>query len=200
MFWCDTDLGPSSQRAVGLGYQQEVIARLKNETLSYSHSQINVTLDSNTDTFPLNQSLYLDFSHDTNMISVLAAFGLRQFAQFLDPAHHPGPHNFTAAHLTPFGARFDIEIIRTPLPLSPNRDEYQEGKETKYVHFMVNQRTVPLGVSLPDCDSSRVDGWCELNTFVRVQEGMTKLAKFDEACFGEYKPVEYGDIVDGAPP
>lgn len=188
-----------SQRAVGLGYQQEVIARLKNETLSYSHSQINVTLDSSTDTFPLNQSLYLDFSHDTNMISVLAAFGLRQFAQFLDPKRHPGPHNFTASHLTPFGARFDIEVIRTPLPLSPNREEYQEGKETKYVHFMVNQRTVPLGVSLPDCDVSRVDGWCELDTFVRVQEGMTKLANFDKACFGEYNSVGYGLVVDGAP-
>ena len=185
---------------MGLGYQQEVIARLKNETLAYSHSQINVTLDNNTDTFPLNQSLYLDFSHDTNMISVLAAFGLRQFAQVLEPTRNPGPRNFTASHLTPFGARFDIEVIRTPFPLSPDRETYQEGGETKYVHFMINQRTVPLGVSLSDCDDSRVDGWCELDTFVRVQERMSNLANFDEACFGEYEPPGYGGVSDGAPP
>lgn len=185
---------------MGLGYQQEVIARLKGETLSYSHSQANITLDDNTDTFPLNQSLYFDFSHDTNMISVLAAFGLRQFGQALDPTNLPGPHNFTVSHLTPFGARFDIEIIRTPLPLSPDRETYLEGGETKYVHFLVNQRTVPLGASLPECDASRVDGWCELDTFVKVQEGMARLAKFDQACFGEYPPMSYGEVVDGAPP
>ena len=185
---------------MGLGYQQEVIARLKNETLSYSHSQANITLDDNTDTFPLNQSLYFDFSHDTNMISVLAAFGLRQFAPFLDPERHPGPHDFTVSHLTPFGARFDLEVIRTPRPLSPGRETYLEGGETKYVHFMINQRTVPLGASLPECDASRVDGWCELGAFVRVQERMAGLAKFDEACFGEYKPLAYGDVDDGAPP
>lgn len=51
-------------RAVGVGYVQEVVARLENHTLGYSGSQINTTLDNNTATFPLNQSLYFDFSHN----------------------------------------------------------------------------------------------------------------------------------------
>ncbi|SPN96746.1 related to phytase [Cephalotrichum gorgonifer] len=187
-------------RAVGLGYQQEVMARLKNQTLSYSHSQINVTLDSSTDTFPLNQSLYFDFSHDTNIASVLTAFGLRQFSQFLDPTEYPGPHNATVSHMTPFAARLDIEVIRAPLPLSADRESYLEGEETRYVHFVLNQRTVPLGLSHPECDAARVDGWCELHTFIRVQERMAKLARFDEACFGDYLPLKYGDVTDGAPP
>ena len=188
------------QRAVGIGYQQEVIARLKNHTLGYSGSQINVTLDSSTETFPLNQSLYLDFSHDTNIVSVLTAFGLTQFADHLQPTAHPGPHNFTVRHIVPFGARLDIEIIRAPKPVAADRsDSSPSGGETKYIHFVLNQRTVPLGVSFPECDASRVDGWCELSTFLRVQEEMPKKAKYDEACFGKYTARPYGMIMDGAP-
>ncbi|ROT40078.1 phosphoglycerate mutase-like protein [Sodiomyces alkalinus F11] len=187
-------------RAVGLGYQQEVIARIKNHTLEYSHSQINVTLDNNEETFPLNQSLYFDFSHDTNIASILTAFGFKQFAGLLKPDAYPGPHDFTVSHITPFGARLDIEIIRTPKPFAADRSRYlDEGRETKYIHFVLNQRTLPLGVSFPECDSKRVDGWCELETFLEVQEAMPALADFDHACFGEVDVLPYGSVNDGRP-
>ncbi len=139
-------------------------------------------------TFPLNQSLYFDFSHDTNIASILTAFGLEQFAGSLDPLSYPGEHNFTVTHLTPFGARLDIEIIQAPAPLAADRSGYHDldtGKVTKYVHFVLNQRTVPLGWSLPECDAARVDGWCELGAFLRAQERMPLLAQFEQACFGD---------------
>ncbi|KAI9171429.1 3-phytase A [Paramyrothecium foliicola] len=188
-------------RAVGLGYQQEVIARLKNHTLGYSGSQINVTLDSSTETFPLNQSLYFDFSHDTNIASILAAFGLRQFAEDLPATEYPESHQYDISQITPFGARLDIEVIKTPKPLSANREGYLEtGGETKYIHFVLNQRTLPLGKSFSECGADRKDGWCELNTFLKVQESMADLAKYDYACFGDYPSVSYGEVTDGAPP
>lgn len=175
------------------------MARLKNHTLGYSGSQINTTLDSSTETFPLNQTLYFDFSHDTNIVSVLTALGLRQFADELPATHYPGPHNFTVAHVTPFGARLDMEIIKTPHPLSPNRDGYLKGGETKYIHFVLNQRTLPLGFSFPECDATRKDGWCELETFIKVQDTMADKARYDFACFGDYPPESYGKVTDGAP-
>ncbi|PHH64555.1 hypothetical protein CDD81_4334 [Ophiocordyceps australis] len=199
-FSATNSFGSPTGRAVGLGYQQEVIARLKNHTLGYSGSQINVTLDSSTMTFPLNQTLYFDFSHDTNIISILTAFGLRQFSKKLLPTENAGPHDFTVSHLTPFGARLDIEIIKTPQPLSPNRQGYLPGNETTYVHFVLNQRTLPLGKSLPECDESRKDGWCEFDTFVKVQEEMTSRAQFDYACFADYPVPPYEQVVDGVPP
>ncbi|CAK7201694.1 hypothetical protein SEUCBS139899_004403 [Sporothrix eucalyptigena] len=193
----------STGRAVGIGYQQEVLARLRNHTLGYSGSQINTTLDNNTDTFPLNQSLYFDFSHDSNIVSVLTAFGFTQFAQFLPPSSYPGPHNFTVTHVVPFGARLDIEIIRAPKPVQADRSGYVEdganAKETKYIHFILNQRTIPLGLSFAECDASRVDGWCELDTFLRVQDTMAGRAKYEAACFGPFTPWPYGTIMDGAP-
>ncbi|KZL73390.1 3-phytase A precursor (histidine acid phosphatase) [Colletotrichum tofieldiae] len=187
-------------RAMGIGYQQEVIARLQNHTLGYSGSQINVTLDNNTVTFPLNQSLYFDFSHDTNIASILTAFGLKQFSQLLQPTEYPGPHNFTVSHITPFGARLDIEIIKTPKPFKADRSGYDEdGGETKYVHFILNQRTVPLGWSFPECDAERKDGWCEFETFLKVQEDMPELADYDRACHGDIETVPYGVVYDGRP-
>ena len=178
-----------------------MLARLKNHTLGYSGSQINVTLDNSTETFPLNQSLYLDFSHDTNIISILAAFGLRQFASPVLPnSTYPGPHNFTVSHITPFGARLDIEIIRAPKPVAANRSGYLPGRETKYVHFVLNQRTVPLGWSIPECDAARLDGWCEFDAFIAAQDKMAGLAKYDLACHGHYEQPAYGSVTDGAPP
>ncbi|KAK3328849.1 phosphoglycerate mutase-like protein [Apodospora peruviana] len=204
-FYGNNAFGSPTGRAVGIGYQQEVIARLKNHTLGYSGSQINVTLDNSTDTFPLNQSLYFDFSHDTNIVAILTAFGLRQFAGSLDPARYPGEHNFTVSHMTPFGARLDIEIIQTPKPVKADRSGYEDGGElTKYVHFVLNQRTLPLGWSFPECDDTRVDGWCELGQFLKAQEAMPRRARFEYACFGDWTSEEgvgeFGFTDDGAPP
>jgi hypothetical protein len=178
------------------------MARLRNHTLGYSGSQINVTLDNNTDTFPLNQTLYFDFSHDTNIVSILTAFGLRQFSQLLQPSTHPGEHSLTVSHIVPFGARLDIEVIRTPRPLAADRRSgyAAEGGETKYVHFVLNQRTLPLGWSLPECDASRVDGWCEFGAFLAAQDRMAGLAKFDHACYGDWEDGPYGSVTDGSPP
>ena len=70
-------------RAVGIAYVEEVLARLQQHVFNSEGTQANLTLDNNTRTFPLNQSLYFDFSHDTNMAAILTAFGLKQFAPVL---------------------------------------------------------------------------------------------------------------------
>lgn len=186
-------------RAVGIGYVQEVLARLHNHTLGYhGDSQVNTTLDNNLETFPLNQTLYFDFSHDTNIMSILTAFGFTQFSGFLNETFYPGPHILTVSHLEPFAARMDIEIIKTPSPLGLDR-KYIEGKPTSYIHFLLNQRTLPLGFSFPECGADRLDGWCELETFLKVQERSTPLADYDFACNGKYDAVPYGTVTNGAP-
>lgn len=54
-------------RAVGVGYVVEIMNRLQGHLITKPMAQINVTLDSMAATFPLNQSIYFDFSHDTNI-------------------------------------------------------------------------------------------------------------------------------------
>ena len=153
-------------------------------------------------TFPLNQTLYFSFSHDTNIASVLTAFGLKQFAQFLPTSGPPANQQMTVSHLEPFGARLDIEVISAPRPVAANRttasDAYTTGPATKYIHFIQNQRTIPLGASFPAC-GNRTDGWCELGTFLGIQNGSLAAAEYDFSCNGVYPSVPYGTLNNGVP-
>ncbi|KAL8681577.1 MAG: hypothetical protein Q9186_002317 [Xanthomendoza sp. 1 TL-2023] len=176
-------------RAVGIGYVQEILARLQNHVLLTTGTQANLTLDNNTRTFPLNQTLYFDFSHDTNIAAILTAFGLTQFAPVLPSSGPPPPdRSLRISHLQPFAARLDIEIITAPHPVSTNRtasssNPYLEGPATTYIHFIINQRTLPLGASFPAC-GNRTDGWCELQTFFRVQNTSLAEAQYEYSCNG----------------
>jgi hypothetical protein len=132
-------------------------------------------------------------------MSILTAFGFTQFAALLNETAYPGPHNLTVSHLEPFAARLDIELIRTPMPLAPNRSYTPGGNATTYIHFLLNQRTLPLGFSFSECGADRLDGWCELDIFLKEQEKSTPLANYDFACNGDYDAAPYGTIWNGAP-
>lgn len=176
---------------------------MQHHVLRTPHAQINTTLDNNTVTFPTHQALNLDFSHDAGILSILVAFGLTQFANTLPLTHINRDRDWILSHLQPFAGRLDIEVIVAPAPVNPNRsvatrDVYLEGGETSYVHFILNQRTIPLGRSLKEC-GDRDDGWCEMSTFLEVQRKEVEKADYEFACFGEYEEVRYGDVEDGRP-
>lgn len=56
-------------RAQGIGYVQELVARLQNQYIYTSNTSVNYTLDNNPKTFPLGQKFYMDMSHDDILIS-----------------------------------------------------------------------------------------------------------------------------------
>lgn len=177
---------------------------MQHHVITEPSAQINITLDNNTVTFPVDQALNLDFSHDSNIISILAAFGLTQFSNYLPTSHILDDRDFIISYLEPFAGRLDIEIINSPAPVNPDRSAsaeniYLEGEPTSYVHFILNQRTIPLGKSLKEC-GQRDDGWCEMQTFLVVQKKQIELAEYEYACFGDYEHGKYGDIMDGRPP
>ena len=79
-----------TERAVGFGWVNEFIARLTGiQPNSSLITNENSTLDDSARTFPLNQTLYFDFTHDTNIVGILTAMGLTQFAQFCPQPDHP---------------------------------------------------------------------------------------------------------------
>jgi hypothetical protein len=188
-------------RAVGIGYVVEFLAMMKHQLITHPEAQINVTLDSNPLTFPLNQTIQLSFSHDTAISSILTAFGLTQFAPVLPTDMIQKNRSLIVSHMTPFGARLDVEIIETPHPLSGDRSagaKYTEGGKTRYVHFILNQRTIPLGVSFSKC-GNRDDGWCELSTFMEIQSTKLEEAQYEYSCFGNYTAVPFGTLTNGVP-
>ncbi|KAL1624830.1 hypothetical protein SLS54_003552 [Diplodia seriata] len=194
-------------RAVGIGYVAEVLARLQHHRITTPTAQVNVSLTNSSATFPLDQQLNLDFSHDTNIMSILTAFGLRQFAPFMPADKYTLRRPLVVSHMEPFAARLDIEVVRAPWPVSPDRrssdgssvyNETAGNGPTQYVHFVLNQRTVPLHASFPECER-RDDGWCELETFLEVQQTKLDEAMYDWSCWGDYPAVPYGVVTDGVP-
>ncbi|KAJ6031976.1 hypothetical protein N7540_002708 [Penicillium herquei] len=193
-------------RALGIGYVEELVARLLQHYPQPDDDSIavNETLDNNARTFPLNQTLYLDFSHDTNIVAVLTALGLTQFAEFLPLSGPLSNHQLITSHLVPFAGRFNIEVIKAPRPVLPKRSEqpggavYESaGGETIYVHMLMNQRTIPLGRSISEC-GQRDDGWCELKNFIKAQKENIVKANYEESCFSDYPVPKYGNITTGA--
>lgn len=81
-YYNDYAWGNPTGRAQGVGYLQELLARLQNQYINVSDSSVNSTLTDNPDTFPLGREFYVDFSHDDIIISVLTAMS---FDYFKDP-------------------------------------------------------------------------------------------------------------------
>lgn len=64
MFWYDSAFGSPLSRAHGIGYIQELVARLTHTPIETHNSTTNATLNDNPVTFPLGQSLYVDATHE----------------------------------------------------------------------------------------------------------------------------------------
>lgn len=201
-------LAPTS-RGIGIGYVEELYARLRGQLydLPPGATQANVTLDTMAEAFPISQSLYMDFSHDTNIYSIITALGLTQFSDQLSNSSITPNRNVTISHITPFSARVVWEQITTPQPLKKIRptgdnlttsDFYDEGNQTHYIHMTISQRTVPLGFSYPEC-GLRDDGWCELSIFLDILGGLLDIAKYEYSCFGNYTVGDYGSVTNGVP-
>ena len=209
-FFYSNMFGSPTGRAVGIGYVEEVYARLQNKLydLPIGATQVNRTLDTMNTTFPLNQTLYFDFSHDTNIASVITAFGLTQFNQTLPTTGPPPKQQMIVSHITPFGTRLVLEVIKAPAPVKPVRptaanattaDFYGNGSATSYVHMILNQRTIPLNASYAAC-GKRDDGWCELSTFMNILSTKLTEARYAYSCFANYPAVPFGgNVTDGTP-
>jgi hypothetical protein len=56
-------------RVQGIGYVQELVARLTHTPIEIHNSSTNSTLDDNPITFPLGQSLYVDATHEVVVLN-----------------------------------------------------------------------------------------------------------------------------------
>ncbi|CAG8145991.1 unnamed protein product [Penicillium salamii] len=189
--------GSPSGRAQGIGYVQELAARLQSKLIMSSQSSINYTFDNNTKSFPLNQPLYMDMSHDDIIVSTLTALGLDYFKYsprgLPDSVAHAPRRNFDLNHMTPFGARLFSEIWTCPQGASlkhlrpqkySNPDLSSESNTTDYIRFVLNNAPLPLD-GLSACDGS-VNGFCKVGKFLRDIPKLNEQAMYQKACFGDY--------------
>ena len=68
-FWYDSGFGSPVARVQGIGYVQELVARLTHTPIALHNSSTNATLNDNPVTFPLGQSLYVDATHEVVVLN-----------------------------------------------------------------------------------------------------------------------------------
>ncbi|KAL1940035.1 hypothetical protein VTO73DRAFT_9370 [Trametes versicolor] len=148
----------------GVGYINELIARLTAQNVS-DHTQTNSTLDASPDTFPLNRTLYADFSHDNQMVAIFSAMGLFNQSAPLDPTSPDPARTFLVNKIVPFSARMVVERL--------------DCGGAQSVRLLVNDAVQPLEFCGADAS-----GVCTLDAFVESQAYARNDGEGDfEKCF-----------------
>ncbi|KAI3399659.1 hypothetical protein diail_6007 [Diaporthe ilicicola] len=141
-------LGPTQ----GVGFTNELIARLTGQPVVDS-TATNRTLDGNPATFPLNRTLYADFSHDNDMTAIFSAMGLyNATAQLSNTTRQAAETDggYSASWTVPFSARMYVEKMTC-----------QDAGAEEMVRVLVNDRVTPL----QSCGADEL-GRCTLGKFV----------------------------------
>lgn len=68
-FWYDSAFGSPVGRVQGVGYVQELISRLTHTPIETYNTSTNATLDADDLTFPLNDVLYVDATHEVVVLN-----------------------------------------------------------------------------------------------------------------------------------
>lgn len=149
--WYDYGPGNSLGPTQGVGFSNELIARLIDKPVS-DHTSTNRTLDADSETFPLGRKMYADFSHDNDMTSIFAALGLYNSTKPLPSTMVKTTRDtrgYSASWTVPFAARAYFEKMRC------------SDQEEEMVRILVNDRIIPLNT----CRGDRY-GRCTLSKFI----------------------------------
>ena len=68
-FWYGSSFGSPVARVQGIGYVQELVARLTHTPIAIHNSSTNATLNNNEATFPLDHALYVDATHEVVVLN-----------------------------------------------------------------------------------------------------------------------------------
>ncbi|KAL0571446.1 hypothetical protein V5O48_010515 [Marasmius crinis-equi] len=153
----------------GVGYVNELLARLTSTPVKDS-TQVNHTLDSSSDTFPLDRTIYADFSHDNELIPIYATIGLFRQKKALNPEEPDDRRNWRASQLVPFAGRMVVEKMRC-----------EASVQQDYVRILVNDALQPLEF----CSRHGPGvGLCTLDAFIESQTYARNNGEGDfEKCF-----------------
>lgn len=199
-YYYDYSYGSPSGRAQGIGYLQELLARLQNEYIFTSNSSVNSTITNNPEQFPLGRPFYADFSHDDILISVMTAMSLDYFKDPPSLTEYPPDPNrkFILSRITPFTARLNTEVIGcsspNPTEQPKHRTQYSPGQygydatnaPHKFIRMRLNSGILPLETIRGGGCEGRSDGLCALEDFIESQKDAYELSQYNWACFGNY--------------
>ncbi|WVF67719.1 hypothetical protein IAT40_002478 [Kwoniella sp. CBS 6097] len=184
-WWYSSSFGYKPARAMGIGWVQELVSRLTKTRLTEFNTTTNATFHNDVH-FPLDDPLYVDFTHDTQFAILLPALNLTNFAEGGDlPTDHiPKHRSFIASKIMPFATNLQFQVLTC------------SGE--KKIRLILNDAAVPL-TSINGCPDDD-DGLCPLDTFVSAMQTLIGEVDFAKECALDREMPEeavVGDVDEG---
>ncbi|EJD00233.1 phosphoglycerate mutase-like protein [Fomitiporia mediterranea MF3/22] len=190
-FWYGNGPGNPTTAAFGIGYVQELVARLTQTPIAVFNTSTNATIADSNITFPLDQPIFVDASHDTDISSIVVAMNFTSMAANgpLPIDHIPDNQTYFSNQIVPFASQLVGQVLTCPA---------SSYSSTKQIRWLLNDAVVPL-TGITGCPEDAT-GLCPLDAFISAMQ--TRLAEVDFAfdCFGNYTVPVPDTIVDGRPP
>ncbi|KAF9517077.1 hypothetical protein BS47DRAFT_1359844 [Hydnum rufescens UP504] len=183
-FWYTYGFGSPTAAAQGAGYANELLHRLKRILPSENPFSVNQTLDGNKITFPLDQSIYVDATHEVTLVNILTALDFKSLARSgpLPEDHIVRHRSFLTSHIAPFGTNLVIQVV----------DCAETGRS---IRFFLNDGALPIGIK--GCPKNK-DGFCPLDVFIRGLQERLDSIDWEYDCLADYQFTD--DITDGRAP
>ncbi|KIK96012.1 hypothetical protein PAXRUDRAFT_139439 [Paxillus rubicundulus Ve08.2h10] len=188
-FWYSDGPGNPTAAAQGLGYVQELIARLTQTPITVWNSTTNSTLDSSNITFPLYQPIFVDATHDVVIANILTALNFTSLAANgpLPTDHIPPNRSYIVSQIAPFAANLIAQVISCPA-----------GKDPTHIRFILNDGILPM-TGIKGCTEDP-NGLCSLSSFISGMQERIGQIDFDFDCFANYTMPNPDNITDGRYP
>ncbi|KAJ3566101.1 hypothetical protein NP233_g7216 [Leucocoprinus birnbaumii] len=189
-FWYGSAFGSPVARAQGIGYVQELVARLTHTPIAVHNSSTNATLDDNPVTFPLNQSLYVDATHEVVVLNIITALNLTTFAEQgpLPYTHIPKNRKFRSSELAPFATNMHFQLVDC------------DSLPDQQIRIIINDGVVPL-TGIRGCPEQK-DGMCPVATFIDAMREIIQKTDWSWDCNGDWEvpPGDRWNTTTGDPP
>ncbi|KAK7037570.1 hypothetical protein VNI00_011062 [Paramarasmius palmivorus] len=193
-FWYNSAFGSPVARVQGAGWVQEMIHRLEQRPVTEETNKfsMNFTLDGDTRTFPVDQALYVDATHEVVVLNIITALNLTSFAEDgpLPYNHIPKKRKFKVSQLAPFATNVQFQLLSCT------------SREGPQIRVIINDGVAPL-TGIEGCPQDE-DGMCPVDTFVKAQKKLLENVDWDWACYGDWEDkVGQGpewETVTGDPP
>jgi hypothetical protein len=185
-FWYGSGPGNPATSAQGIGYVQELVSRLTQTRITTFDSAVNASIVTSPVLFPLNQSIYVDVSHDTVMSTFFVAMNFTSLNANgpLPTDHIPKDQTYFVNQIAPFASNLVGQVLSCPASSKPT-----------HIRWILNDGVLPL-TGIKGCKPDN-DGLCELDTFIASMKQRIEEVDFDFDCFGNYTVPEPDNIVDG---
>ncbi|TFK56976.1 phosphoglycerate mutase-like protein [Heliocybe sulcata] len=187
-FWYSYGPGNPTSAAIGLGWVGEMVSRLTQTPITGAFAEVNTTLMNNI-TFPLNQPIYVDATHDTIISAILATMNFTSLASGgpLPADHIPANRSWITTQISPFASNLVGQVLSCPA-----------SDVSTHIRWILNDGVLPL-TGLNGCPEDK-NGLCPLATYISVMKERIAEIDYDFDCYANYTVPTPDTIIDGRYP